>query len=293
MANIAVSELVLKTRRWIRDFPDQDNLSASISSSGTTLTVADTSTKYQVNGTIELDQEAMIVRAIASGTTLTVQRGAFGSTVAAHTTATDVLIRPAFLTVAIVDALNGAIQAAYPLVYQEVMDTSLTVSTGTFEYTVPNMPGTYGGDSIPIPRLRGIDILDAGATNLPYVPLSGWNIRRDISAPKIKLGYLENPNATLRVRGYGPFPDVTYSGNLHAAWPRNLTQALVEYAGSTLLMSGEAGRLRSDSGLVDTRESAQRTGASLAAASAAEARWQRRLANAGLSPMAPHVVVTN
>jgi hypothetical protein len=101
----------------------------------------------------------------------------------------------------------------------------------------------------------------------------------------IKLSYLENPGATLRVRGYGPFPDLTASGNLDPAWPRHANMALIEYAASVLLMSGEAGRLRADAQLLDTREAAQRPGASLAAANAAEARFQRRLSNIGMPPM--------
>lgn len=284
MANTSVASLVASTRRWTRDQPDMDLLTASITSSGTTLTVADTSTKYNPSMTIEVDQEAMIVRAVASATTLTVTRGAFGSTAATHVNGSDVLLRPAWTTVQIVDALNAAIEASYPYVYQEVMDTSLTVVTQQWEYTVPNMPGTYGGDNIQIPLVYGIDIVDPGG-GLPYTPVSAWNLRRDLSTSKIKLNYLENPGATLRVRGYGPFPDIAYSGNLHAGFPRNLTMALVEYAGSTLLMSGEAGRVRADTGLTDTRESAQRPGASLAAANAAEARFLRRLANGGMPPL--------
>lgn len=292
MATTSVTQLIQQVRRYCRDWPDQDVTTASLSSSGTSVTVADT-TRYAVQWPIQIESENMIVRALASATSLTVLRGAFGSTAATHVTASEVLVRPAFMDTQILDAINAAIQAAYPYVYQEVMDTSLSVLTNQYEYTIPNMPGTYGGDSIVIPRLRGIDIQDPqGSTTLPYVPLSGWNLRRDITAPKIKINYLENPGANLRVRGYGPFPDLVLGGSLHAAWPRNFTQALVEYAASCLMISGEAGRSRSDTGILDNREAAQKPGAALQVSSSAEARWARRLANAGMPPMQSFMVVT-
>ncbi len=294
MANTSVATLVAQVRRYVRDWSDQDAITASLSSGGTTVTVADTTIGYVKNQTIEVEQEAMIVRAVAGSTTLTVARGAFGSTAATHASGSDVLIRPQWTTIQVIDAINDAIQASYPWVYQEVMDSSTIIVTGTYEYAVPYMPGTYGGDQIFIPRIYGIDILDpAGATVMPYVPMSGgWNIRRDITAPKIKINYLENPGATLRVRGYGPFPDVAYGGALHAAFPRNLTLALKEYAGAVLLASGEAGRLRTDTGLMDTREAAQRVGASMSASTAMESRFQRRIANCGIPPMTSRSVLT-
>lgn len=292
MANTSVANLVQSIRRFVADYPDQDVLTASLSSAGTTLTVADTSLYYK-NMKVECDQETMIIRSVTNATTAVVARGAFGSTAVTHTNGSDLLLKVAFPTVQILDGINNAIQAAYPWVYQEVMDTSLTILTGTYEYTVPNMPGTYGGDSIPIPRIFGIDIVDpAGSTALPYVPLSGWNIRRDITAPKIKITYLENPGATLRVRGYGPYPDVALGGTLHAAFPRNLTLAIVDYAAATLMASGEAGRLRTDTGILDTREAAQRPGSSMSASVALEGRFQRRVANCGLPPMTSRAVIT-
>lgn len=285
MANTSVSTLIQSVRRYVADWPDQDVITVSLAASGTTVTVAST-TKYVANTPIEIDSENMIVRSVTNATTMEVLRGAYGSTAAVHVVSSDILIRPAFKTLQILDALNGAIEASYPWVYQEVMDTSTIVATSTYEYAVPNMPGTYGGDTIFIPRIYAIDILDPNSpTTLPWVSLSGWTLRRDITAPKIKIGYLENPGAALRVRGYGPFPDLTLAGTLHAAYPRNMTQALYEYAGSTLMMSGEAGRLRTDSGLLDTREAAQRPGSATAAATAMEGRFQRRLQNAAMPPI--------
>jgi hypothetical protein len=67
----SASTLITRCRRQLRDFPDQDALTASVASNATALTVADTSI-YFVNEYIEVDQEAFRVKALASGTSLTV-----------------------------------------------------------------------------------------------------------------------------------------------------------------------------------------------------------------------------
>lgn len=274
----------------MHDWPQLDSTTAAVSTtSTTTVTVADT-TKYMVNELIEIDQEAMVVRALASGTNLTVLRGARGTTAATHVITSDVLLRPAFTTLDILDALNTAIQATYPKIYKEVTDTSTTLLANTYEYTVPNMPGTYGGDTIPLPRIYAVDIRESSSTvTLPYRKLKIWDLRRG-SSPLIKLKYLENPGATLRVRGYGPFPDLAYADSLDTMWPRNFIRPLVEMAGSTLLAGGEAFRARVDTGVRDDREAANRPGTAMSAASQIEARFLRRLSQVAMPPMRAHLV---
>lgn len=281
------ARLIQRTRRHVRDWPDRDTISASLSAGGTTVTVAD-STIYAVNAPIEVDNETMIVRALASSTTLTVARGSYGSTAATHATAAPVLIRPAWYSVEILDAVNAAIQAAYPMIYQEVLDTSLTITSGTYEYAVPNMPGSYSGDSIPIPRIHSVELRDSSTT--PYFPASAWSLRRG-AAPLLKFRYLESAASGVRIHGYGPFPDLAVGDSLSSQWPKNFVQPLIEYAAAILLASGDMGRQRADSGMLDTREAAQRPGSSAAASQAAEGRFTRRLANACMAPMQPHVVV--
>lgn len=281
------ANLIQRTRRFMRDWPDQDAITASCTSSSTSISVAtDATTRYGANWPIEIDNETMIVRSTAA-TTLTVERGAFGSTAATHAISAPILVRPAFYAVEILDQLNDAIQACYPTVYKEVLDTSLTVTATAYEYTVPNMPGTYGSDTIQIPRLRMLEIQYASTE--PYVELRAWNVRRGATA-KLKLTYLEAAGATLRLRGYGPFPDLALADSLDAQWPKNFIQPLVERAGSSLLASGEAGRSRIDVGARDDRESAVRAGAAMSAAQNIEGRFARRLATVAFAPMQPHTV---
>lgn len=273
----------------MRDWPDQDTITASVSSASTTIAVAtDATTRYGVNWAIEIDSETMIVRSTAA-TALTVERGAYGSTAATHALSAPVLVRPAFYAVEILDQINDAIQASYPVIYKEVLDSSLTVDAAAYEYTIPNMPGTYGGDTIQIPRLRTVDIQYAETTTVPFIELRSWNVKRGAVA-KLKLTYLEAAAAVLRLHGYGPFPDLALGDSLDAQWPKNFVQPLIERAASNLLASAEAGRSRIDVGARDDREAAVRAGASMAAAQSIEGRFARRLAMVAMSPMLPHLV---
>lgn len=285
MATTAAS-LVQQLRHFSRDWPDLDKATASIASGATSISVADT-TKYAINAAIELDSEAFLVTALTSATVLAVRPAMFGTAAATHASGAGILIRPKFLAVELLEALNSAMEACYPRIYQEVLDTSLTVTSGVYEYTVPNMPGTYGGDSIPIPRLHTVEIQDA--STVPYTALRSWNVKRG-ATPKLKLTYLEAGGSVLRLHGYGPFPDLALADSLSTQWPRNFVRPLVEMAGSVLAASGELGRVRIDVGARDDREAANRPGSSMNAANALEARFLRRLANVALAPMQPHIV---
>lgn len=287
---VSAASLVQNVRRFVHDWPDQDAITLALTdTTGTTVTVAD-STRYVVNTLFEIDQETMIVRAQPTGTTVTVKRGAYGSTAATHLIGADVLIRPEFLTGDILDGLNGALQATYPMIYKDVLDTSLTIASTTWEYTVPNMPGTYSGDTIPIPRLHTIDLLVAPTSGVPYQPLRSWSIRRG-AVPILKLRNLEYPGSTLRLQGYGPFPDLASADSLDPLFPRNAVQLLSEMAGSRLMASSEVARLRNDGGAREDREASWRPGSSMAAAQQLEARFLRRLQQVAMSPMRSHVVV--
>lgn len=277
-----LGEFINRTRRYMRDWPDQDALTASVTNSGTTLSVAD-STIYFANEPVEIDTEAMIVRALPSATTLTVKRGAFGTTAASHVNASTVLLRPRFFDQEIIDAINAGIDAVFPLLYRPVVDTSLTLSVSTYEYTVPNMVSP----AIPIPRISKISVLDVGDT--AYREFSSWSILRG-TTPKIKLRRLPNTAGTLRIQGYGPFPHLSaVTDTTDTLWPYNADRLLPLYAALELLGSGEALRVRTDTGALDAREQATRVGASSAEANRLESRFLRALSAAAMPPMPPSV----
>lgn len=255
---------------------------------GTTVTVADSSI-YSIRWPIEVDQETMIIRALPSGTTLTVERGAFGSTAATHSSGAPVLIRPAFYGVEILDALNEGIQACYPLIYKRVVDTSVTIAANTWEYTIPNMPGTYNGDTIQIPRIYDLEIQEPGV--VPYFPTAAYSLRRGVEGTqKIKFQNLETTGALVRILGYGPFADLAdYSSSLDQSWPRPANYLPPLYAAASLLMSGEAGRVRLTAGAVDNREEANRVGSSMSAGQNLMNRFLFELSRSAMEPPRPRI----
>lgn len=287
--SISATSLYQRTRRYLRDFRDLDSLTAALTdTTGTTVNVAD-STLYAVRWPIEVDQETMLVRAQASATTLTVERGAYGSTAATHTIGTMIQIRPAFYGVEILDALNEGIQACYPLIYKRVIDTSLTILANVWEYTIPNMPGTYSGDTIQIPRISMVEVQEPGV--VPFFPTDAWSLRRGVAGGnKIKFWNLMTPGAAVRISGWGPFPDLaTFAATLDSSWPQQANYLPPLYAAASLLMSGEAGRVRLTAGAVDNREQANRAGSSMDAGKNLMQRFYRELSMSEMPPPMPHV----
>lgn len=279
--------LVQRTRRFVRDYPDLDQATVSLSSFGTTVTVADTS-MYSPRWPIEIDTETLLVTSLASTTTLTVRRGMYGSVAAAHAVSASVLIRPAFYTVEVLDAINQAKDDAYPLVYKPVLDTTLTGDGSTYEFTVPNMPGTYSGDTIVIPYLSRVEVKPSGDT--AYRETTRWEIRRG-ATPKIKFHEPPSSGDVIRVHGYGPFPDLaSTTDTVDTQFPKRIERFLDLGAASHLLASGEAGRVRMTAGAVDDREQANRAGSSLAMSNSLYARWRAKLSSQPMPPLPPHVV---
>lgn len=283
MATTAQTQ-INRIRTLLRDWPLVDVLTAAITTAGqTTATVAD-ATIYGTNWVVQIDQEAMIVGSAVTSTVAWRQRGARGTTAATHLNGAQVLLRPGFLDSEILDAFNTGIDACYPYIYQEVVDTSLTVTSTAYEYTVPQVNAAY------IPRIWKIETQTPGDT--AYRKVEDWRIVRG-ATPKIKFREIPYPGATLRVTGYAPFAHLAAGDSMSAQWPGTADFLPGLYAASQLLASGEAGRVRQSSGAVDTREQANRTGSSSAAGRDLYQRFKDQLLNGGhLPPIQGHIVTT-
>jgi len=282
--------LVDRTRRWMIDTPDYDTITAAFTdTTGTTMTVADT-TAYNKRWVIEVDYETMIIRSITNATTMVVSRGAYGSTAATHANGTRVLVRPAFLAQEILEALNQAVMEMYPRVYKPINDTSITTTDSTYEYAVPNAPDTYEGNSIQIPWVYKVEAKYAG--DLTYRELTRWgiekgNITGSLANQKLlKFRSAEPGGASLRVQGAAPFPTFTGTGSvIDPMFPPQAIPILPMFAAAYLLMSGESGRDRYDTGTTDRREEAQRAGSSLQTGVQVWQRAQLALDRAALPPL--------
>lgn len=275
MATTATT-LVSRVRRFLNDWPDLDQLTVDMNSSGTTATVADTS-KYAVNWRFQVGQEIMRITAIPSSQNLTVIRGAFGTTPAAHSTGDTILIRPAFSDLEILDAVNAGINATFPYYYKAVLDTSLTADGSSYEYTVP-AGLTY---------LAKVETRESGSPY--YYRIDGWTVKRGATPT---LQFATPPiQGTLRCWGFGPFPQlVDVNDSLDVQWPSWGDDPLLEYASQRLLMSAEARRVRADAGPQDDAQAQARQGVASAAASGLLQRFQLRLSQQPMAPMPRHLV---
>lgn len=274
------TSLIQSTRRFIGDWPENDALTASTASNASTLTVAD-ATLYSQGWIVQVDSEAMYVTANGVGTTVTVRRGVRGSVAASHASAATVLVRPHFLDLEYLDALNAGIDATFPFIYKSVVDESITTSSSLYEYTVPNLnPGE------PIRMLSRISLKETA--DLAYRRINHWDVMRG-ATPKIRFRrYL--PEGTLRIEGYSPIPQLTSAtATLDSLYPAHAVDALWLFAAQWLLASGEARRVREDTGSRDDRENANRLGGSMSASQQLLQRFQLRLLNSAMPPMPKHV----
>jgi hypothetical protein len=271
----------------MQDWPEDDVLTASCTNSATSITVAsDATLRYGAGWLLEIDSEVMRIASVASSTSLTVQRGKRASTAASHASASTILVRPDFTQLQIIDALNAGLEAAFPLVYRKVVDETLSGSASVYEYEIPDMPGHTG---YVIPYISEIQLKDSSED--AFRTTRAWELVRG-DTPKIKFRRSLDGGETVRLIGYGPLPRLTALGDtLHDQFPPHAEGALVEYAGAYLLGSGEAGRVRLDTGAVDNREQANAVGSSLRASDALMRRFYNRLSQASMPPPGKHVKV--
>jgi hypothetical protein len=287
MAGVQLQTLVNTTRRYLRDWPVFERLTASLSSSATSVTVADATT-YGNRWTIDVDLESMLVTN-AVGTTLTVLRGLRGSTQATHAVGADILMQANFSGIEIIDAINRGIDAAFPLFYLPVFDTSVTAADSIYEYTIPNMPGTYdNGATMQIPIVTKLEIKQT--SDLTYRELRRWQIRSAPDGSRVfKLRTAEPALGTFRVSGYGPFPHLANATDaLDESWPKDSQYLPALYAAADLMMSSEAGRDRGDWNAVDRREEANRPLTSLQTGQQLYNRWMRETLQSAMPPIPRH-----
>ena len=278
---IAVNTLIQQARRFARDYPEIDATTASIASNGTTLSVADT-TIYARNWNLQLDTESVEVASIASATTLTIRRAAQGTTAASHASAATILVRPAYLDIEYLDALNYAQDQTYPYIYREVDDTSLTTLANTYEYTIPT-------DSVTAKPIRGIYRVQLKISGtFDYRATRSWTVLRG-TTPKIQFRHEPIVGANIRIHGYGYFADLAFGGNVDTKFPEEAANTLLLGAVEYLAGSGEMGRIRVDTGVIDAREQANRPSAALSLSNAYLSRFERSLLKHAMPPLPKNV----
>ncbi len=274
--------LIQRARRFLVDWPEDDSLTASVSNSTTSIPVAD-STVYANGWIIQVDTEVMQVRAKPDGTHLTVLRGARGSAAASHGNAASILVNPRFTDLDYLEAFNSAIQSAWPLLYVPIVDQSIATANAVYEYNIPNGP-----DGTPIRAISRLQFLESG--DLTYRNFGAWDVMRG-ATPFLKLRR-PLPLGQLRIHGFSAMPPLSSpTDTLSTLFPVNAEDYLTLYAAQYLTASGEAYRVRQDTGPNDDREAANKPGASIYLSSQVYARARQRLLDSAMPPMPKHTLV--
>jgi hypothetical protein len=201
---------------------------------------------------LQIDDEVVRVGTTYPGgspPSVSIARGQRGTTAATHISGSMVTLQPIWTNVEILRALNQAQDSAFPALYQSVDDSSTTIASGTYEYTVPVAMG----------YLCQVWVESGVGTGL-YNMSRMWG--RMTSTKIILEDANRYPGRKLRFVGYGRFSAMTLSGNLDAAFPDTIPNAieyLVVKASSNLLKERQAALGRRDSfiGVTDSFQQAQ------------------------------------
>jgi uncharacterized membrane protein YgcG len=271
----SAATLIQRCRRFMGDYGTTDTLTVSLSASATSMTVTD-STIYSARWIVQVDNELLYTKGTPTSVAVSIGRGHQGTTAASHANSSVLTIQPAFSDQEYLDALNEAVDASFPMLYQRVQDESLTAVVATdWEYTIPNLNGA------PIPYIAKVWVLETGDTQ--YREKRDWSVIRGATPILV---FNRSETGTVRIDGYGPFPSFSStSSTVSAQWPQSADSFLVEYACQRLLTSGEARRVRQDVGMPDQRENATRTGSSMSAANALFSRADTLLRKCAMAPM--------
>jgi hypothetical protein len=249
---IAATTLIEKTRALLRDYGDLAlTLGAAVTdTTGTSVTVSSADDISAGPNTFALvDNEMLGITAANAGTeVLTVIRGARGSTAATHTNGALIRINPIWGNHEILDALNQAQDAAYPLLYKLVDDTSEEITADVWEYDLPST----------IDTLVRVEI--ETSTSDVYVVSRNWTMQ-DTGAVLIEDAHAQSTGRKIRMVGMGRFSAMTLTGNLDSYYPTDAIpqRYLVLAAAGYLLQERQGPMAKRDSfiGITDSWQQAQ------------------------------------
>ena len=162
-----VTDIRLKLRSYTGQHERSTHLTSALDSSSTTIAVADGTVVDQ--GLIEIDDEIVYVESSDAGSAVIPPygRGYLGTTAAAHTTGTQVLVDPAFPRKAITDAVVNTLRALHPRLYA-VATTELTAAGAVSSYELPADTDRVLSASWEAPDGSGF-----------WTPLKRWRVETD------------------------------------------------------------------------------------------------------------------
>ena len=238
--SLSVQDLISKARRLINDYPQGDSLTANMTNSVTTATVAD-STLYRNGMIISINEEAMLVKAAPTGTTVTVVRGWKGTTPTTHTSGDGILLDPLGTGADYLDGLNEGMRYLWPHFYQSVVDTSIVVENLVSDYALPT--SFPSGAS----RIMRMMVLYPGAPQISWYGYREFEVVRgdDVSGGDVVRFTNTPPFAGSQVKLIGiarPDADLVLGSNVPTTIPEYAFYCLPTYAAYYVLVSAEGKR---------------------------------------------------
>jgi len=244
-----VASLITDIRDRLDDYGEGTTaLSGAISSTSSTTFTFEDETAIRDGDWLMVDSEVVRVTDIDAGT---VRRGQRGSTAATHSDGAVVYVNVIFPDHRILGALNAALDAAYPTLYELVDDdTTLDVVSDQYEYTIPTA----------IERLYRVEIESETESGV-FVPIRTWEF---LDRDTIRIYGINNYTSgnDIRCVGTAHFTNLTLSGNLDSDFPDtddNAVEYLRKKAQSLLITDVQAQIARRDSfkGITDSFQNSQ------------------------------------
>ncbi len=202
-------------REWVRDelLAEKSTLASNIDNSTTSVPVAaGTGANFQVGNIIQIDSEQMWVSAVSTDT-LTVTRGAFGTSAASHSSGADVLIVGISVAEGADTPQKGTTTIQFDFNYHQIFDTSFKISRrmrNTPQYGVENdyahqLEKAFKELAIKLERQAILGQRAAASGNVPasfggldyFLDSASAGVRTDLSSAALEESHLLDALQTL------------------------------------------------------------------------------------------------
>lgn len=230
-----VDEILDSLHGYVRDQSQATSLSAEMASGDLTFVVDEYS---QVSrGLVEIDEELIYVSGVSTAGAATVMpwgRAQNGTTAAAHTTGTKVVMSPLYPRRRVQDAVFGTLREIFPQVYG-VSQATLDVTPARTNYTLPS-------DCFDVLSVESFVI---GPSQM-WLPMRRWRVNRTPTAVELEvLGGFYPGNDMVRVNYITDLPaDLSITSLTELGYTQHVHDLVVLGATARLLMQTEPSRLQ-------------------------------------------------
>lgn len=283
-ANDLIVETQGMLRSWNQNAEQVTTLTSNITTGGLTFTVSEVSGEQLgvSSGIIEIDEELLLVSAIAADGTCTVPpwgRGFLGTTAAAHATGVRVTSQPTFPRAKVLDALNETLGRVSPDLYGvAVAEFTTTVPALTYDLPDNALNVIDARWQVPGPALywQGVKRLRkaaSGGNTPPYTNVTVDIADNMVPGRRLQITYAASPTSWVATTD-------TYASCL---LPDSAKDVIILGAAAKLTVSQELSRLQISSIEQQDRSRLVAPSAALTSSRYLEQQYQLRLKEEAMS----------